>query len=274
MQDAIALVKDILSQKKDDIALIDRLLKKKDDLLDMQEDMQNIEEFFKTQVSLFDSAVQYEQELRVDVDFISQDEAAINALNQIRLITTIQPGFKFRYNRIPELNELMKTVRTSHGQMLEAKRQELNTVVEQCMGEIHTLAGTNADAKKASNIADNYYNQKKQQIASYPTLTLLDGLVQQIMTYKDNTVAKINSLVHPVEFTEEDEKDIPLVKQNDGTLTPPAPAPKPKKLKTIYRQVDFPTRLLQSESDVDAYVAEVKKSLMQKLSDCDGVRVN
>ena len=53
-----------------------------------------------------------------------------------------------------------------------------------------------------------------------------------------------------------------------------APAPKPKKLKTIYRQVDFPTRLLQSESDVDAYVAEVKKSLMQKLSDCDGVRVN
>ena len=80
--------------------------------------------------------------------------------------------------------------------------------------------------------------------------------------------------MHPVEFTEEDEKDIPLVKQNDGTLTPPAPAPKPKKLKTIYRQVDFPTRLLQSESDVDAYVAEVKKSLMQKLSDCDGVRVN
>ena len=108
VQDAIALVKDILSQKKDDIALIDRLLKKKDDLLDMQEDMQNIEEFFKTQVSLFDSAVQYEQELRVDVDFISQDEAANNALNQIRLITTIQPGFKFRYTRIPELNELMK----------------------------------------------------------------------------------------------------------------------------------------------------------------------
>ena len=274
VQDAIALVKDILSQKKDDIALIDRLLKKQVDLLDTQEDLQHIEEFFKTQVSLFDSAVQYEQELRVDMDFISADEAANKALNQIRLITTIQPGFKFRYNRIPELNELLKTVQTSHGQMLDAKRRELNALVEQCLGEIHTLAGTNADAKKASDIADTYYNQKKQQIATFPTLTLLDGLVQQILTYKDNTVAKINSLLQPVVYTEPVEGTLPGMNQHGVVLTPPGSAPKPKKLKTIYRQVDFPVQLLQSESDVDAYVAAVKKKLMQELSDCDGIRVN
>ena len=114
-------------------------------------------------------------------------------------------------------------------------------------------------------------NAQRMRRANVSAQAAVDGLVQQILTYKDNTVAKINSLVQPVVYPGPEPGKIAGMGENGGS---PTPAPKPQKLKTIYRQVEFPTRLLQSESDVDAYVAEVKKKLMKELSVYDGVRVN
>ena len=57
VQEAIHLMDDVLSQKKDNIALIERVLKKEDALFDNKEAMSNgIENFFKTQVTVFDQA--------------------------------------------------------------------------------------------------------------------------------------------------------------------------------------------------------------------------
>ena len=81
-----------------------------------------IENFFKTQVTVFDQAVQFEKSLHDDLDRIAENEEAHKALNTIRLITMVQTGSKFNYNRIRELNPLMDTVRTAHGKMLEEKR--------------------------------------------------------------------------------------------------------------------------------------------------------
>ena len=64
-------------------------------------------------------------------------------------------------------------------QLYVRKREELLEIVRQCMAEIHTLASDNSTARNISNTADNYFTQKKQQIASYQTLALLDGLVEE-----------------------------------------------------------------------------------------------
>ncbi|MGX8715523.1 MAG: BREX system P-loop protein BrxC, partial [Lachnospiraceae bacterium] len=175
VKQAISLVRDILSQQKDNLALIQRVIDREDALYDMHEGLQDVEEFFTTRVSLFDAAVKYEKDLRVDLDYIAKVDEANEALNQIRLITLITTGGKFRYERIPELNSLMAKVKESHGKMLDGKRKELREIVRQCMEEIHTLAGDNNMAKNISNTADNYFAQKKEQIASYQTLALLDG---------------------------------------------------------------------------------------------------
>ena len=47
---ALSIVKDVLSQQKDNVALIERVLQREDNLYDAQEAMQNVEAFFKTQV--------------------------------------------------------------------------------------------------------------------------------------------------------------------------------------------------------------------------------
>ena len=263
VKQAIALVKDILSQQKDNTALIQRVIDREDTLYDMRDELQEVEEFFKTRVTLFDAAVQYEQDLSVDRDYIAKDDEAHQALNQIRLITMMPTGGKFRYDRIPELNDLMAKVKASHGKMLDAKREELLEIVRQCMEEIHTLAGDNSAARNISNTADNYFTQQKQKIASYQALALLDGLVPPIWQYKDDTVSRIESIVNP-----------PVKPQPPQPGPGPQPQPKKEVIKAIHRQVMFPAKTLKSEEEIDAYVEKIRTNMKQLLKGCDGIKLN
>ena len=267
VKQAIALVKDILSQQKDNTALIQRVIDREDTLYDMRDELQEVEEFFKTRVTLFDAAVQYEQDLSVDRDYIAKDDEAHEALNQIRLITMMPTGGKFRYDRIPELNGLMAKVKASHGKMLDAKREELLEIVRQCMEEIHTLAGDNATARNISNTADNYFTQQKQKIASYQALALLDGLVPPIWQYKDDTVSRIESIVNPPV------KPTSFGPSSSGRGTAPV-APKKEVIKAIHRQAMFPAKTLKSEEEIDAYVEKIRTNMKQLLKGCDGIKLN
>lgn len=267
VKQAIALVKDILSQQKDNTALIQRVIDREDALYDMRDELQEVEEFFKTRVTLFDAAVQYEQDLGVDRDYIAKDDEAHEALNQIRLITMMPTGGKFRYDRIPELNGLMAKVKASHGKMLDAKREELLEIVRQCMEEIHTLAGDNFAARNISNTADNYFTQQKQKIASYQALALLDGLVPPIWQYKDDTVSRIESIVNPPV------KPTSFGPSSSGGETMPV-VPKKEVIKAIHRQAMFPAKTLKSEEEIDAYVEKIRTNMKQLLKGCDGIKLN
>ncbi len=265
VRQAITLVKDILSQQKDNLALIQRVIDREDALYDMHDALQDVEEFFKTRVALFDAAVKYEKDLRVDLDYLSKDENADKALKQIRVITIIPTDGKFQYGRIPELNGLMAEVKNVHGRMLDAKREELLEIVRQCMGEIHTLAGDNGPARSISNTADNYFTQKKQQIASYQTLALLDGLVPPIWQYKDETVSRIESVINPPEP--------PVTPPRRRDDDPPV-VPVKEVIKAIHRQAMFPAKTLKSEDEIDAYVEKIRTNMKQLLKGCDGIKLN
>ena len=267
VKQAIALVKDILSQQKDNTALIQRVIDREDTLYDMRDELQEVEEFFKTRVTLFDTAVQYEQDLSVDRDYIAKDDEAHEALNQIRLITMMPTGGKFRYDRIPELNDLMAKVKAFHGKMLDAKREELLEIVRQCMEEIHTLAGDNSAARNISNTADNYFTQQKQKIASYQALALLDGLVPPIWQYKDDTVSRIESIVNPPV------KPASFGPSSSGGETVPV-VPKKEVIKAIHRQAMFPAKTLKSEEEIDTYVEKIRTNMKQLLKGCDGIKLN
>lgn len=257
VKNAIALVKEILSQQKDNTALIQRVIQRQDALCDMRDDLQDIEEFFRTRVALFDSAVRYAKDLRVDLDYIAKDKEANHALNQIRLITMLPASGAFNHARIPELNGLMAKVKASHDEMLESKRGELLEIVRQCMAEIHTLAGDDPKARSVSQTADNYFDQQKQKIASYRTLALLDGLVPPIWQYKDETVGRMEAILHPVAQP----KDAP-------------PKPSGEVIKSIHRQVMFPAKTLRSEEEIDAYAENIRTRMKQYLAGCDGIRLN
>ena len=266
VQEAIHLMDDVLSQRKDNIALIERVLKKEDALFDNKEAMSNgIENFFKTQVTVFDQAVQFEKSLHDDFDRIAENEDAHKALNTIRLITMVETGGKFNYNRIRELNPLMDTVRAAHDKMLEEKRAEVLETVRQCMEATHTAANGDSKASHLIEKSDRYFSQCKEKIAELKSLALLDAMFLPMCQYKDDTVSNIESVLAP-----------PAPKpQVQPTQPGKEPAPAKKKVVRAYnRQVVFQAKTLQTDADIDDYVEKIRSQLKQLLKNCDEIKLN
>ena len=249
----------VLSQRKDNIALIDAILKEEDNLFDNKEKMQRVEGFFKNQVQVFDAAVKMEDDLRNDLHYLSKETEANDALNQIRLITVVENDPKNIYRRIPELNGLMEKVREGHGRLLDSKRAELLEIVRQCMAEVHTLSDGNVDCAELVRKADTYFDQQKKKISELQSLALLDGLVPQIWSYKDDICDRIETAKQPPKPVEKKQPD-----------TPAKPDPK-KVIKNVYRQMAFPAKTLESQEDIDAYVERMRSYLTAMMKDCDGI---
>ena len=263
VQEAIHLMDDVLSQKKDNIALLERVLKKEDELFDNKEVLNNgIENFFKTQVTVFDQAVQFEKSLNDDRDRIAENEEAHKALNTIRLITLVQNGSEFNYNRIRELNPLMDTVRSAHDKMLEEKRAEVLETVRQCMEATHTAARGNRKAAHWIEKSDQYFSQCKEKIAVTKSLALLDAMFLPMCQYKDEVVSNIETILTPPASK-------PSV-QPDNEQTPT----KKKVVRAYNRQVVFPAKTLQTDADVDDYVEKIRSQLKQLLKNCDEIKLN
>ncbi len=266
VQEAIQLMDDVLSQKKDNTALIDCLLKKENDLFDNKEAMsKGIENFFRTQVTVFDQAVKFEKMLHDDLDRIAENEEAYKALNTIRMITMVQQGSKFNYKRIRELNPLMDTVRAAHDKMLEEKRAEVLETVRQCMEATHTAANGDVKAGYLIEKSDTYFSQCKEKIAQLTSLALLDAMFLPMCQYKDDTVSNIEAVLAP------EMPKTPVSILREGNEVQPI---KKKVVRSYSRQVVFQAKTLQSEEDIDEYVEKIRAQLKQLLKNCDEIRLN
>ncbi len=252
----------ILSQRKDNIALIDAILKEEDNLFDNKEKMQRVEGFFKNQVQVFDAAVKMEEDLKNDLNYLRKEEEANEALNQIRLITVVQSDPKSIYRRIPELNGLMDKVREGHGRLLDDKRAELLEIIRQCMEKVHTLSNGDVSCMELVKKGDTFFDQQKGKIQELQSLALLDGLVPQIWSYKDDLCDHIETAKKPIIVAEE--------KAPYGAEKPAAK----KVIKTVYRQAAFPAKVLESQEDIDAYVERMRSYLTAMMKDCDGIKLN
>lgn len=265
VRDAVRVVKDVLSQKSDNIALIDKVVTSEDMLYDMQDHLKDVESFFKTQVSLFDSASKFVESMNKDLDYISRDDEATHALNQMRLITTIFSDKKYDYKRIPEFNGLQAIVEKSHDAMLDEKRASLYEIVQSCMADIHKDANVNEETKLISDKADKFYSQQKDSIASEKSLRILDGVQVQLWGRRDEAVMAIDAAKAPK--VPEKSSVTPA-----GGDVPPTP-PKKEIIKKVARQQMFPAKVLKSDEEIDAYVENIRKQMKQYMQGSDGIQI-
>jgi len=262
----ITLIDNLLSQQKDNIALVKRLLNLQDDFTDHKQKMARLEDFFKNQQPVFDAAVRLTKDLSHELDYLSKEKDADDALKQIRVITMIPVNGPYNYNRIKELNSLMATVHEGHDRLLSDKREEVLEIVRQCMEAIHTGAADHFELKPIIQTADAFYDQQKQKISQYTSLALLDGLIPGIIQQKDAAMTRIEAATKPKPPVK------PVVPAGNGD-TPPKP-PVKKVYKQLNRQVLFPPKTLERPEDIDAYLAQVKKALTTMMQGCDGIKLN
>ena len=240
----VKLCNDLLSQKKDNTALLKKLIAMQDDLLDHNEDMADVLAFFKNQKNIFDSAVSLIAKMSTEQEYLQAEQDATNALAQIRTILNQSKPYK----RIAELPDLIHTVNATYEQLLSVKKQDVYAEVEAAMGEVHqTAEDSDIDYAKKQGIvkkADDALGAKKKAASEATTLIQLDAMKIQIANTRQQY---IKALVVPAL------PNVDTVTANRGSI--------------CY------TIKLESEADIDQYVADIKEKLMDMLKGHDVLHI-
>ena len=253
------LAQDILSQRKDNVALLNRMVQKQDDLLDSSEDMEGVELFFKSQRTVFDEAVKQMNRVSRERDYFATDPDTQEVFRTISAILAMPKP----YNRIGELPELIGKVKAAYQALLELKKNEVAEIIRQCMQDVHQLAGEARDAGALLKQADDYFAGKREAAKEALSLTELDAMITQLLNYKDTVCKRMEVMAAPA--PEPQAKESGEAKQ---------PAHAPKKIATVRRYDLCSVKRLQSRDDIDAYVEGIRQKLYQTLESCDGVQVN
>ena len=244
---------DVLSQKRDNVALLTRLIARQDDLQDCSEDMEEVETFFRSQRTIFDAAKQLERDLEHERDYFIADVEATGKLNEISSILALAKP----YARIKDLSDLIQSVKTAYGKLLDQKKEEVLGLITRCMGDVHTLAGVEIRAKNEVHSTDERFVEYKEKVADATSLTVLDALITQLLNYKDQACKRIEMILHETS------------PEYEGAGTQPAL----QKIAQIRRYDAFPVKRLSSSEDVEDYLEEVRKKLHDMLESNDGIQI-
>lgn len=238
VENGVKLCNDLLSHKKDNIALLTKLVSMEGDFLDLSDDMTAVYSFFKNQKAIFDSASTLLASLSSETEYLQAEQEATRALSQIRAIIKMPKPYK----SIADLPTLIQKVQNAYTQLMDLKRQEVYSEIQAAMGEIHQTA--NYNQKDIIAKADDALDAKKKAAADATTLTQLDAMRIQISNIRQQY---IKALMVPVEPDE--------------------------KVATAYRSSLGYTIKLKNEADVDKYVADIKEKLMELLEGNDVLHI-
>lgn len=231
------LCSDLLMHKNDSIALLEQAVKMQDDLLDNAEDIADVLTFFRIQQPIFYKAQALINSISAEKEYFSTEQAAlINIVKINEILTSAKP-----YRRISELPELTQQIHDVYSRLLNEKREEVYAEIHAAMGEIHQTA--TIEQTEIVRRADAELEDKKRSAEQSDKLTALDAMKIQISNIRQRYLQKLVVT----------EASVDTVTMNRSTVCH--------------------TMKLQSEADIDAYVAEIKKTLMERLNGHDVLHI-
>ena len=228
------LCNDLLIHKNDSIALLEQAVKMQDDFLDNAEDIADVLTFFRVQQPIFDKAQALIESVSGEKEYFSAEQTALENIAKIKEIISNQKP----YRRISELPELSQSIQDVYNKLLDEKRDEVYAEIRSTMGEIHQTA--NIEQSDIVNKADAELEDKKSIAEQSEKLTALDAMKIQINNIRQRYLKML---------VVEDKPDTKTV--------------------TISRSTVCTTAKLQSEEDIDRYVGQIKRELMDKLKGND-----
>ena len=235
-----------------------------DDLADDLEDMQSVEQFFKSQMQIFDQAADALSRLKSERVYFEGDTRVTEAIGQVEAILTLERP----YGRIYELTDLRKAAESAYDEVVRDMRSRK---LEQLSA---TIAGVEAycDSQKSkasheigviARDARLTARDKKLEIENEGSCTKLDAIGSQISAWADQQYKKVDEAVRKAAQAKIDVIDV------DVTV-PHVPQPRTK---VLSRATVCPTKLLDSAEAVDAYVADIRRQLMDALRESGSVRL-
>ena len=238
VEGGVKLCGELLSQKNDNIALLKKAVDMQEDFLDFADDMSDVSTFFRVQKPIFDSARKIVDSVEDEKEYFQTEDKALTDIARIKDILSAQKPYK----KISELPELVQSVKGVYSRLLVQKCEEVKAEIQAAMGEIHQ----SADVKQADIVqrADDALTEKRTAAENADKLTSLDAMKIQIGNIRQQYLQKLAVVAEP----------------NVDTVT-------------MSRSTVCHTMKLKNEADIDEYLAEVKRTLMDKLNGHDVLHI-
>ncbi|MBR3327180.1 MAG: BREX system P-loop protein BrxC [Atopobiaceae bacterium] len=257
VEKAIHLAQTVMEQSADARLFLQTFVDLEDDLLENAEDLEDVDQFFSTQLVHFDEALTFVEMMGEERSYVEDNKSIQDALARIIEILELPSP----YRRIQDLPKLCGNTRVLYDHLVKEKRAALQGKLKSSIAEIEDYASSvpeNVSREDVKGIVDRARREaeaRRLQIEHADTCSKLDALGAQLDTWKETQLIRIDSAkVIPVEPTD-----------------PPKP-PKPK-TKVISRSTVLPTRALKSEEDVNAYVEEFRLRMLAELEGFDSIRL-
>ncbi|SEG33478.1 hypothetical protein SAMN04487934_11616 [Eubacterium ruminantium] len=238
VENGIKTIDSLLVQKKDNTALLSKMISLEDDLLDLSEDLVDVLAFFKSQKNIFDSARNLLMKLGNEKEYLEADEQLMRELRDTQAIIQMSKPYK----KISELPDRMQKIKSAYEKMLDVKRQDVEMEVQSAMAEIHQTA--TSEQKDIVVKADSALVQKREAIQTTDNLTALDAMRIQIQNIKQQYLKTLTAPVDP---------KVDVVTANRTSLC-------------------YATKL-KNEQEIDAYVEALKDKLMGMLDGHDVLHI-
>lgn len=258
IEEALSYVNKVLLAKDDNIALVNIICELGDDLLDSKDVMRDVENFYASQIKLYDNAskkrlnvITYERDYLYDIPVVRE---AVDQITEIIKITD-----NFRYNRIPQLNDCISVIEEEESKVVASKKKELNDLIDSCMIEVKYKADSSVKLKEILALAKDQFNTKKDEVNRMSDLVALDAKKNTIINLKDKIIRNMDKALIQKEVANHDE---PITSKK-----------RKRQVRELQREVFFGQANLSSAEDVAHYVANIKNRLLSYINDDEEIKI-
>ena len=250
----------------DSFAFIESLLASKDDWLDAAEDIHDLVNFYKTQITAWRKLLDGLRGFQDNREALKKLPTAVAALAELEQIRDNPKP----YGKVSRIEPLLATVTAANEQLAQEKREKALLSVDSKIAEVQAKLNACSATPELCNKALKPLQDLKARIASQISIAQILYLQGQGGELMDEGIALVESAVAkpPPKVATPGDTTTPLV---TGDPAPPALVAKPTK---VVRVAEFSTKTyLENEADVDAYLVKLKSELLAVIKGGQKARV-
>lgn len=238
--DAQGVIAKLLAEKES-FGLIDKFLERKNDLLDLSDDIHELENFYETQRPTWEKLRKAHARFQLNRTWLDKDATAAAALKRMQEILRAPAP----YGMVKEAESLIQTVEGVNAALVQEHRRK---ALEEIEVQIRKVQGELDDAKASSDLRNQCLHplqSLKRQVESQSSIAHIDQVPSAAVEFADEAFRKIEAAA----------QQTPTSGVGDDT-------PKPYVKRRVVKPAGLaPKSLLETKEDVDSYLSMLRHAL-------------
>ena len=248
-----------LAAEQETVALIERFLARKNDLLDLADDLHELRNFYRHQRQAWDQLLEAKQRFKANRNELEQEAGAGAALKRIQQILDARSP----YGMVKEAAGLIQQIAQVNDALITQHRNQVLPEIDKQLGKVQ-IELDNAQADHDLRNQCLYpLQQLKKQVEAQTSLAHIDQAGSRAVDLADQAFAKLEEAVKP-----------PPKKPGGGKVNdvnPPKPYVKPRRV--IKPSALAPEGYLETQADIDVYLNKLRGALEKVIAAGDRIEI-